>query len=260
MNPIVSIIMPLYNSASFVEQSILSVINQTFKHWEMIVIDDYSNDGGDLIAEKFVLENSKIFFLRNSINLGGAKTRNIAIEMALGRFIAFLDSDDIWLPSKLENQINYMLNENIGFSFSSYQTMNEKGMHLSIVNTPRRVSLKDMYSHNYIGCLTAVYDTNFYGKFYMPNIRKRQDYALWLVMLEKFDYAYSTNENLASYRVRKESLSSSKTDAVKFYFLILRRVANLSAPSSFYYTCKYILLTILKKKFPLFYSNFIIRR
>lgn len=146
----------------------------------------------------------------------------------------------------------------IGFCFSNYKTMGENGNYLSDVITPEKVSLRNMYSHNYIGCLTVIYDTIFFGKFYMPDIRKRQDYALWLTMLKKFDHAYSLQESLAFYRIRTESLSTSKIDAVKYYWRILRNIGELPTLLSVYYTIKYVILTAMKKHIPKIY-NFILK-
>jgi teichuronic acid biosynthesis glycosyltransferase TuaG len=253
----VSIITPLYNCRNFIELTVNSVLCQTHKDWELIIIDDKSTDGSNEIAEKISQIDERILFYKNHINIGAAETRNNAIKKATGRFIAFLDADDIWLPNKLEKQLKFMEINNIGFCFSNYKTMDEDGNYLSDVITPKKVSLKDMYSHNYIGCLTAIYDTSFFGKFYMPDIRKRQDYALWLTMLNKFDYAYSLQESLAFYRIRTESLSKNKIDAVKYYWKILRDIGKLSPLLSGYYTIKYIALTAMKKHLPKIYNSIV---
>ncbi len=253
--PKISIITPLYNAENFIKQAISSAIAQTYINWEMIIVDDCSQDKSYHIAKEFIITDKRIKLYQNKENIGGAKTRNIAIKKAKGQFIAFLDADDIWFPEKLEKQINFMSTNNIGFCFSNYETINEEDNYLSCVFTPEKVSLKDMYSHNYIGCLTAIYDTSFFGKFYMPDIRKRQDYALWLTMLKKFDYAHSLQEPLASYRIRKESLSKNKLDAVKYYWKVLREVGQLSPLSSGYYTAKYISITAIKKHFPYLYRS-----
>lgn len=252
--------MPLYNSENFIKNAIDTVKAQTYKNWELIIIDDNSTDSSASIAEKISNTDKRILFFKNKKNLGGAKTRNIAINKAQGKYIAFLDSDDLWDENKLEIQIDQMIKNNWGFTFSDYRTVTESGEKINSVITPNKTSLQDMYSHNYIACLTVIYDTSFFGKFYMPNVRKRQDYALWLEMLKKFEFAYTIPQELASYRIRKESLSTNKIHAIKFYWQILRKVAGLSLIRSTSYTGKYIFITALKKKNPQLYSKLLIRR
>lgn len=258
--PLISVITPLYNAKDHIEDTIKSVLNQTYQNWEMIIVDDVSNDGGNEIVSRHALLDSRIKLIQHTVNKGGAGARNTALELANGRLIAFLDADDLWDPEKLELQSEFMLTNNIGFSFSNYRTMDEDGRFLNNVDVPSKVKLSDMYYHNYIGCLTAMYDVNFFGKFYLPDIRKRQDYALWIKMLAHYDFAHSINSCLASYRIRKSSLSSSKIDAVKYYWKVLYNVANLSLLASSYYTCVYVILTFMKKKIPFLYKKILIKR
>ena len=253
--PLVSIITPLYNTVAFIEETIESVLSQSYQNWEMIIVNDQSTDGGDAIAQRYAAQDSRIQFTTNEANMGGALTRNVAIEIAQGKYIAFLDADDVWYPEKLTTQIGFMQEQGVGFTYSAYENVDEEGQRLSLVQVPAKVSLQKMYSHNYIGCLTAVYDVTAHGKFFMPDIRKRQDFALWLTMLEKFDYAYRVGPMLGKYRIRANSLSSSKLDAIKFYWRVLRSVGGLSVVSAAYYTTKYVFLTAMKKKFPSLYNR-----
>jgi teichuronic acid biosynthesis glycosyltransferase TuaG len=203
MDNLVSIITPLHNCELFIEETIKSVINQTYINWEMIIVDDCSTDKGVDIVSRYQSINPRVKLIINNENLGAALSRNKAIEQANGRFIAFLDSDDLWLPQKLEKQIQFMLDTQSPFTYTYYSQITENGGFIkNLDNPPLKVSYKSTLKANRIGCLTAIYDTAFFGKVYMENLRKRQDYALWLNLLKKTDYAHGLPEILASYRIR----------------------------------------------------------
>ncbi|WNO61695.1 glycosyltransferase family 2 protein [Rheinheimera sp. MMS21-TC3] len=255
--PLVSIIMPAHNVSQFIKASINSVISQSFQNWELLVVDDCSTDDTIDCILPYLTDN-RIKLIRNSKNLGGAGSRNVAISEAKGRYIAFLDSDDLWTPDKLEHQINFMQENNIGFSFTSHTTMDEQGSLLEQIAVPEKVNFKSLLKHNYIGCLTAIYDTEPYGKIYMPLVKKRQDFALWLELLKQFDYAYSLNKNLGFYRIRAGSLSRSKSDAFKFYWRVLRDVGNCNHVTASYNLFCYLSIVYLKKKHTNFYNKYII--
>lgn len=243
----VSIIMPAYNVAGFITKTIESVLSQSFSNWELIIVNDCSTDSTANVIAVY-LKDSRIKLINNVRNLGGAGSRNVAIEAASGRYLAFLDADDIWTPNKLEKQIAYMNENNLGFSFSGYSTMSEDDVAIDAIEVPNVVNFKKLLKHNYIGCLTAVYDTKPFGKIYMPMVRKRQDFALWLELLKHFDYAYGLNENLGFYRIRAGSLSSSKMDAFKYYWRILREVGMCNVFSASYNIICYLMIVVLKKK------------
>ncbi|MGY5354037.1 glycosyltransferase family 2 protein [Wenyingzhuangia sp. IMCC45467] len=234
-NALVSIITPCYNSESFIAETIKSVQNQTYEHWEMLITDDGSTDHSIKIIEDFISKDNriKLFKINNS---GAAVARNHSIKEAKGTFIAFLDSDDVWLPYKLEKQISFMVENNYALSFTSYQRMNESGELLNeVVHAREKLSYRNMLRSNKIGCLTAIYNQEKIGKVYMPNIRKRQDYALWLNILKKIDFAYGLQEILASYRIRNFSMSAKKTEMLKWNWKLFREVEQKSILSSMYY-------------------------
>ncbi|AGA80576.1 glycosyltransferase family 2 protein [Echinicola vietnamensis] len=237
----VSIITPLFNGENFISETIESVISQTYTDWEMIIVDDGSQDKGPEIVKSFAKNDKRINFFRNEENCGPAISRNKAIEMANGRFIAFLDSDDRWTSQKLEKQISFMHNEDIPFSYTCYKMVNENGKYLGEKIPPIKVDYKKMLESNYIGCLTAVYDSHKVGKVYMPNILKRQDYGLWLNLLKKVKYAYCINEVLAEYTIRSSSVSSNKIKLIRYNWELFRNVEKLSFTRSVYYLCKNIL-------------------
>ena len=253
----VSIIMPAYNVADFIGLSIDSVLKQKYSAWELIVVDDCSTDNTVDVVTEFLCD-FRVKLVRNSKNLGGAGSRNAAINLAKGRYIAFLDSDDLWSPDKLEKQIAFMRQREIGFSFSGYSTITEQDQILDKIEVPERVSFSKLLKHNYIGCLTAIYDTEPFGKIYMPSVRKRQDFALWLELLKRFDYAFGLNENLGYYRIRAGSLSASKIDAFKYYWLVLRQVGECSVFSASYNIVWYLFIVMLKKKHVKLYNRIFI--
>lgn len=234
-NPLVSIITPCYNSDKFINETIKSVQNQSYQNWEMLITDDGSLDNSISIINDFIKEDDriKLFKINNS---GAAVARNNSIKQAKGTFIAFLDSDDLWLPKKLEKQIDFMLTNNYAFTFSSYQRMNEEGVLLNnIVTANHKLSYKNMLSSNKIGCLTAIYNQNILGKVYMPLIRKRQDYGLWLSILKKVDFAYGLQDVLASYRLRDFSMSAKKTEMIKWNWRLYREIEEMNVFKAFFY-------------------------
>lgn len=254
----VSIIMPAYNTSEFISESIESVLRQTFTQWELIIIDDCSTDDTVRAVEKYKYE-PRVTLVKNEQNMGGAGSRNVGIRLAKGRYIAFLDSDDVWEDTKLELQLNFMEHNNYGFTFTSYTTMSEDGCKKGQIQVPSKVNFSKLLKHNYIGCLTAIYDTSTFGKIYMPLVRKRQDFALWLELLKSFQFAHGLNINLGSYRIRDGSLSKSKSEAFKFYWIVLRDVADCSYFRASYNIICYLLIVFLKKKNVQLYNKLLIR-
>lgn len=245
--PLVSVITPLFNSELYIERTIESVINQSYNNWELIIVDDCSADNGLNIVMKYIKTDSRIKILKNETNSGPAVTRNKGIAIAKGKYIAFLDSDDQWYKEKLLRQIGFMENGGIGFSYTYYNHIDEQGNVISITkNLPLKVDYESTMKSNKIGCLTAIYNQENFGKVFMENIRKRQDYTLWLQLLKKTDYAYCLPEVLATYTVRKGSVSSNKLSLVKFHWDIYRRIEQKSFFKSIYYVCYYILARLTR--------------
>lgn len=196
----VSIIMPSYNTASFIAESVQSVINQTYQNWELIIIDDCSDDNTEEVLSSFT--DSRIKVLCNEVHSGAAYSRNKGIREATGRWIAFLDSDDLWMPEKLEKQINYMNENNYHFSYTNYVEIDEDNNPNGVfVTGPHKITKVGMYSFNYMGCLTVMYDSNYVGLVQIEDLKKRNDYALWIKVVKKCS-AYLLDETLAKYRIR----------------------------------------------------------
>lgn len=243
----VSIITPTYNSLSFLGETIKSIINQTYANWELIITDDCSTDGTWEYIETLPELDTRIKVFRLEKNSGAGIARNNSIKHAKGRYIAFCDSDDQWTQDKLENQLKFMSQNDLALSFSNYQIINESGQIIGDVISPEKVTYQTMLKNNYIGCLTAMYDTQKVGKVYMPEIRKRQDWALWLSILKKVPFALSIQESLAIYRDRSKSISSNKFDLIKYNWNIYRNVENFSILKSTFYLIQFIFFYLKKK-------------
>ncbi len=244
---LVSVITPSYKSKRFIAECIESVLAQTYENWEMIIVDDCSPDNSNTIIQEYLLKDSRIKFFQLEKNSGAAVARNRAIEEAKGRYIAFLDADDVWMQDKLEKQIAFMQDRDIAFSFTEYVKIDEKSHIISdIIHRPQKVNYKMMLKSNYIPCLTVIYDTQKLSKVFMPLILKRQDYALWLKILKKIDFAYCYNESLAQYRFYAGSLSGNKFIAALYVWKLYREIEKLHFLKAVYYFGHYLVISFLK--------------
>lgn len=242
----VSIITPTYNSQDFIHQTIEAIINQTYTNWELLITDDYSTDETWSILTKYAESEPRIKIFRLEQNSGPGVARNNSIKHAKGRYIAFCDSDDIWASNKLEKQLRFLNKNNIQFTYSSYQKIDEENRKGGIVKPPTIISYNDLLKTCSIGCLTAIYDTEKIGKIYMPEIRKRQDYGLWLKIFKQISSTRGMNEVLGFYRVRKNSVSSNKIMAAYYHYRILREVAKVPRIKAWYYFFYYVIAGIIK--------------
>jgi len=208
---LVSIIMPSWNTAKFIAESIQCVIEQTYQNWELLIVDDCSTDNTDEVVEPF-LKDTRIKYLHNEKNSGAALTRNKAMREAQGEWIAFLDSDDLWTPDKLEKQVNFMKKHGYVLSYTEYEKIDEEGKPLNIyVTGPDTVNKRKMYNYDYIGQLTMMYSAKHFGLIQIKDIKKNNDYAIRLQLYKKpGTEAHLLKENLAKYRVRKKSISHDK--------------------------------------------------
>lgn len=230
----VSIITPCYNSNQELIDTIKSVQAQSFKDYEHIIIDDCSNKPFSQELLEIIDNDPKIIFIKRSWNAGPAVTRNRGISEAKGKYIAFLDADDTWLPDKLEKQIAFMEETQCPLSYTNYDVVDEDGKHLGTRKAPTELPYNELIRVNRIGCLTAMYNTEICGKQYMPNILKRQDYGLWLQITKKFGPAKGIDEVLAKYRSSKNSLSGNKFKILKYQWRLYREIEKLSLTKSLY--------------------------
>jgi len=245
--PLVSIIMPMYNSEAYIEDAIKSVISQNYKNWELIVVDDGSKDNSRAIVQKFIDMDSRIKMMMNPHPIGlPSEPRNFGIQAARGSFIAFLDSDDMWLPSKLSQQLPLFHDNRTAVVYSDYEKINDKGKRSArVIMSPPYVDYKKMLYSNYIGNLTGIFDVRKVGKNYFQQIR-HEDYAFWLSVLKSGYIARSTQTITALYRVRSSSLSANKLHLLSWQWNILRNVEHISLPRSIVYYITYAYNALIK--------------
>jgi glycosyltransferase involved in cell wall biosynthesis len=236
MESLVSIVTPTYNSEAFILQTIESVQNQTYKNWEMIIVDDCSIDNTANIVIEKATSDKRISFIRLDQNSGPAKARNAGIEKVSGKYMTFLDADDIWFPEFISTSIETIIKNQVFFVFSSYRRSNEE---LEFVYSdfivPQKVTYTDILKSNSISCLTAFIDIEKLGKKRMPDIFKRQDMGLWLQYLKEIPFAFGIQKPMAIYRIRENSLSRKKSKLLKYQWQFYREVEHLSVLQSAYY-------------------------
>lgn len=246
--PLVSIITPVYNAEQFLSETIESVKNQTYQNWEMILVDDCSKDNSADIIKEFQNTDDRIKYIRLEKNSGASVSRNTGITNAKGRFIAFVDSDDIWNPDKLEKQVSYMLENKVGFTFTSYRYMKENGEPTNkVAKAPQKIDYNGLLKNTIIGCSTVVIDRDIVGSFEMPLVRRGQDTATWLKILRTEEFAYGIEEDLVKYRLVGDSLSSNKIKAIKRTWNTYRNVENLGIFKSCYVFCFYAFNAVKKR-------------
>jgi teichuronic acid biosynthesis glycosyltransferase TuaG len=242
-----SIIIPVYNAEKYVRATLDSVLAQTYLDWEAILVDDASTDSSLRILHEYAARDSRFRLVERNESGGAARARNDAIRAAHGRFIAFLDSDDLWLREKLTVQIDFMKANTVQLSYASYYFMTEDGEIGPIVNAPEAVDYATLLRGNVIACLTAVYDTSSLGKIYMPDILKRQDFGLWLAITRKGVVARGIAAPLAKYRDRSGSISSARLNTLTYTWKLYRDIEELGIFRSAYYLGSHLLFASLKR-------------
>lgn len=246
MEELVSIIMPNYNGAAYLDKTIQSVLSQTYTNWELIFVDDCSTDNSLEIVKTFQDERIRVF--KNKSNSGAAASRNYALREAKGKWIAFLDSDDIWEIEKLAKQIAFMVNNSYSFSFTDYIVI-DKDDNILTLYKPKKDSCdyKDILKHCCIGCSTVIYDKATLGVVLMPETAiKREDFACWLAILKTGEKAYCLHESLTRYKVHTDSVSSKKTKMIKYQWNVYRKVEGLSFVKAGYYMVHWAIRGVLK--------------
>lgn len=237
VNMKVSIITPVYNSEKFLRYTIESVINQTYRDWELLLVDDCSIDKSSKIIEEYIEKDERIKYYMLDNNSGAAVARNYALDKSTGRFVAYLDADDLWVENKLEKQIRFMTNNNYGFTCIDYEVIDENGNSKNkIVSMPKVIDYNLFLRNTIIQTVGVMIDTSIVSKrlLEMPLIRRRQDAGTWCQILKNGYNCYGLNENLASYRRVSNSLSSNKFKAVKGTWYLYRNVENLTLFKSCY--------------------------
>lgn len=248
MKDLVSIIMPSYNTGKYIGKSIESVLNQTYQNWELIIVDDCSTDNTDKIVT--AINDARIKYMKNSCNLGAAISRNRALREAKGQWIAFLDSDDLWMPEKLEKQIRFMKINGYAFSYTNYEEIDIDGNVTGVkVSGPKRITRTGMFNYCWPGCLTVVYDVTKIGLIQIKNIKKNNDYAMWLEVCKKSN-CYLLDETLAQYR--KGRIGSVSTQSIKtmigWHYKLFHEAEEMGKAGSLFNTGRNLLFGFYKKK------------
>ena len=246
---LVSIIMPNYNSEKYLQETIQSVLDQTYQNWELIFVDDCSTDKSLEIVQSFVDERIRVF--QNDTNSGAAISRNYALKVARGKWIAFLDSDDLWESEKLVKQLNYMVTNGYDFTYTRYIQIDDESNSLGVeITGPRKIGKHKMFQYNYVGCLTVIYNYEKTGVIQIePSLINRNDYAIWLKVC-KFCDCHLFDERLAKYRIRKKSLSHSGIKSkIKNQYRLYRCGEKMSVLRAIWYTTNNVFFGVLKKIF-----------
>lgn len=246
---LVSIITPAHNAARFVGDTIASVLAQTYAEWEMLIVDDCSTDDTVAVVRRLIGCEPRIRLTALTQNVGAAAARNVALRQARGRYIAFLDSDDVWVPQKLERQLAFMRAGGHAFTISSYNVMREDGKPIPgyTIRAPRRLTYRQYLRNTIIGCLTVVIDRQQTGDFLMPDIRSSHDMALWLLIMRRGFRVYGLPEPLATYRLVSSSNTAKKWRAAKDVWRVYRDWEHLSLPHAAFCFCGYALNAMRKR-------------
>ena len=248
MGELVSVIMPSYNTASFIAESIQSVLAQSYKDWELIIVDDCSPDNTDEIVKPY-LSDERIKYLKNEKNSGAAVSRNRALREAKGKWIAFLDSDDLWMPDKLKKQVGFMEKNGYHFSYTNYAEIDTEDKRNGITVTgPKKITKTGMYNYCWPGCLTVMYDAKAVGLIQIADIKKNNDYAMWLKVCRKAE-CYLLDEELALYRrgrVGSVSTHSIKT-LIGWHYKLWHEAEDKNTIVSFWRTCWNLFFGFVKK-------------
>lgn len=244
---LVSVITPTYNCASFIGETIESVLNQSYTRWEMIIVDDCSSDHTEEIVSQY--KDVRIKYKKLEHNSGAAVARTEAMNMAEGQYIAFCDSDDLWTPDKLERQLRFMKENGHDFSCTAYEQIDERGNCIGrIMKPPKKCDYNRLLLDCPVGNSTVMYDVSKMGKFEVPNIRKRNDDALWLQMLKKERYIWGMDDVLARYRIRQNSISSNKLKVIRYHWVLYREIEHLSVSRSLFHIGYWCLIKLLRIK------------
>lgn len=247
MNPLISIITPTYNSFAYIEDTILSIREQSYTNWELILVDDCSKDQTISILERYSKLDERIKYFSNKINSGAGITRNLGLSKISGSFLCFLDSDDLWEKNKLKIQLEFMIKNNYPISFTTYELINEQGIPLNkAFHAIDEIDYEGYMKNTIIGMSTSMINLEIIGDIRFKNIRTRQDMMLWLTLFKKGFKAYGIKENLGKYRVREDSISSNKIRAAKQVWKIYNN-ENIGLFKVVYFFMFYIINSIRKR-------------
>lgn len=246
---LVSIITPTYNCGRFIAETIESVQAQTYTEWEMIIVDDCSSDDTAEVVARYSESDPRVKYHCLDVNSGAAVARTTAMKLAKGQYMAFCDSDDLWMPDKLGKQLDFMDRNGYSFSATAYEQIDEEGNSLNrVIKTVKKTDYNRLLLDCPIGNSTVMYNVEKMGKFEVPDIRKRNDDALWLTMLKKEKYIYGMNDVLMKYRIRKNSISSNKLKVIKYHWILYREIEHLGVIRSAFHVSYWCFLKVLHIK------------
>lgn len=246
---LVSVIMPAYNCGRFIGETIASIEAQIYENWEIEIVDDCSQDDTRAVLAPLLEKDPRIHYCCLETNSGAAVARTEAMRRARGEYIAFCDSDDLWMPDKLERQIAFMNENDCPFSCTAYEKIDEEGNSLNwVFQSPKKIDYNRLLLDCPVGNSTVMYNVGVMGKFEVPNIRKRNDDALWLTMLKKEKYIRSMPDVLMRYRVRKNSISSNKLSLIKYHWILYREIEHLNVFRSVFHIAYWCFVKVFKIK------------
>lgn len=246
---LVSVIMPTYNCAKFIAETLDSIKAQTYENWEVVIVDDCSKDNTKEIVDAYIAADPRIKYHCLEVNSGAAVARTKAMELAEGEYMAFCDSDDLWMPDKLERQLAFMKENGYAFTCTAYEQINEETRPLNrVIKTVKKTNYNRLLLDCPVGNSSVMYSVKQMGKFEVPNIRKRNDDALWLQMLKKEKYIYGMPDVLMRYRIRSNSISSNKLSVIKYHWILYREIEHLNVFRSAFHICWWCFLKVFRIK------------
>lgn len=246
---LVSVIMPTYNCGRFITETIESIRAQTYENWEIEIVDDCSKDDTKQVVEALMEKDPRIHYHCLETNSGAAVARTEAMKLARGEYMAFCDSDDLWMPDKLERQLAFMNENGYAFSCTAYEQIDEESNSLNrVIKTVKKTDYNRLLLDCPVGNSSVMYNVGMMGKFEVPNIRKRNDDALWLTMLKKEKYIWGMPDVLMRYRIRKNSISSNKLSVIKYHWILYREIEHLSVLRSLFHIGFWCFLKVFKIK------------
>ena len=245
----ISIVVPMYNAARYIDETLKSVLSQTYEDWELIIVDDGSTDGSPDIVRGYLDPRVRLLYVPDALEKGAYAARNLGVSEAKGRYIAFLDADDKWNHEKLERQLRFMKANNAGFSFTGYEFADENAVGTGVkVTIPLRTTIKQALKNTYIFTSTVMIDREIIPAelIKMPKI-KSEDTATWWNILKAGYTGFGLNENLVTYRRPAKSLSSNKLEAIRRIWNLYRKIAGLGVFKSAYYFCHWAVTAVLRR-------------
>ena len=246
---LVSVIMPTYNCGRFIAETIASIQAQTYENWEIEIVDDCSTDDTKAVVTALMEKDPRIHYHCLEVNSGAAVARTESMRLARGEFMAFCDSDDLWMPDKLERQLAFMQENGYAFSCTAYEQIDEESNSLDrVIKTVTKTDYNRLLLDCPVGNSSVMYNVGVMGKFEVPNIRKRNDDALWLTMLKKEKYIWGMPDVLMRYRIRKNSISSNKLAVIKYHWILYREIEHLGILRSAFHIAYWCFLKVFKIK------------